>query len=135
MKTFVLHRSYPYVPITNWLTFITMCLKLNRSRAMSAVRRLTYVWSIAKYCSVALNKHSIMKNSNMCKSHQNSTGIKLGGSPNNVECLPFSGFPACINQWNRLLVNTTNLAVYISWIFIVIQYLQFISSRSPWKGC
>lgn len=54
---------------------------------------------------------------------------KSGGSENNIVSLPFTRGPAGICQRWKLFINTTGLAIHISGVIVIVQYLQFIFSH------
>src|SRR5262245_42174377 len=90
---------------------------------------------VAQQRGVILYQNTVVKCCDACRRFEDSFFTEFWPCPDYIVVLPFAWFFAGICKWNGLFVHSPCLAVNISRVFIIVQYLYFISTCTPWKRC
>jgi len=76
---------------------------------------------------VILYQYAVVEDGDAGRRGKTAVGVEYGGRPDDIVALPFAWFAASIGQWDRLFVDTADLAIDVRFVIIVVQYLQLIS--------
>ena len=94
---------------------------------MRFIKRFADVAGAAFELEVVLHQHAVVEDGDTGWGSEAAVSMEYGSRQDDIVALPFAWFAASIGQWDRLFVDTADLAIDVRFVIIVVQYLQLIS--------